>query len=265
MKLSIITVNYNNRDGLNKTIRSVRNQKFKDFELIIIDGASTDGSVELIRNYSEIISYFVSEPDNGLYEAMNKAIKVSKGDYCLFLNSGDYLVSKNVLSKVLDSKSSGADLMIGKQLFIDSRGKKSKGPKIRKTDLNISYFFSSTIPHQATFIKRKLFDAVGLYNESYKVVADWIFWFEAIVIHKCSVEILNVPVSYMESGGISANMDNCTNEMSTYFMERYPNPGYAEWNLFLNLGRKAIIQERCNQHKLSSFLVKIAYYIAIRI
>ncbi len=89
MKLSIITVNLNNKDGLQKTIDSVISQTFKDFEWIVIDGGSTDGSKELIEKYSDYISYWVSEPDKGIYNAMNKGIKVAKGDYLEFLNSGD--------------------------------------------------------------------------------------------------------------------------------------------------------------------------------
>ena len=87
MKLSIITVNRNNKDGLEKTIRSVIRQTSHDYEYIIIDGASTDGSPEIIRNYEENITYWISEPDTGIYNAMNKGIRKAQGDYCLFLNS----------------------------------------------------------------------------------------------------------------------------------------------------------------------------------
>ncbi len=102
--LSIITVNRNNDTGLKKTIDSVISQTYNDFEFIIIDGASTDSSAELIRKYSSYLSYWISEPDNGTYHAMNKGIRVSAGDYCLFLNSGDYLLDDKVLERTLQSR-----------------------------------------------------------------------------------------------------------------------------------------------------------------
>ena len=89
MRLSIITINYNNREGLRKTIESVVNQTYRNFEYIIIDGGSTDGSVEVVKEYADRISYWVSEPDNGIYNAMNKGVLAANGKYIQFLNSGD--------------------------------------------------------------------------------------------------------------------------------------------------------------------------------
>lgn len=96
MKLSIITINYNNREGLRKTIESVVAQTTREFEYIVIDGGSTDGSVDVIKEFSDYIDYWVSEPDKGIYNAMNKGVKVAHGDYCQFLNSGDWLYDSNV-------------------------------------------------------------------------------------------------------------------------------------------------------------------------
>lgn len=95
--ISIITINFNNKNGLIKTLNSVISQTCKEFEWIIIDGGSTDGSKELLENYSEHITYWVSEPDNGIYHAMNKGIRVAKGDYLQFLNSGDYLANNKTI------------------------------------------------------------------------------------------------------------------------------------------------------------------------
>ena len=99
-KLSIITVNLNKAKGLQKTIESVIFQTFTDYEYIIIDGGSTDGSKQIIEQYADKITYWVSEPDSGIYNGMNKGIKVAKGEYCLFLNSEDYLLSNEILQNV---------------------------------------------------------------------------------------------------------------------------------------------------------------------
>ena len=99
MKLSIITINFNNHDGLQKTINSVIAQTWKDFEWIIIDGGSTDGSKNLIEQYDKYITYWISESDKGIYNAMNKGIKIARGDYLQFLNSGDYFYNEKVIEK----------------------------------------------------------------------------------------------------------------------------------------------------------------------
>ena len=97
MKYSIITVNFNNKEGLLKTIESVIHQTFRDFEFIIIDGGSTDGSVDVLKEYSSQINYWVSEPDGGIYQGMNKGLRQAKGDYVNFMNSGDCFYSASVL------------------------------------------------------------------------------------------------------------------------------------------------------------------------
>lgn len=113
MKLSIITVNFNDAGGLERTIKSVISQTFCDYEFIIIDGGSTDGSVEIIKVYSDRIDYWVSEMDRGIYHAMNKGVDQAHGDYCLFLNSGDSFYNDEVLEK-LSKFESNDDIIVGK-------------------------------------------------------------------------------------------------------------------------------------------------------
>ena len=108
-KISIITVNYNDREGLKKTIESVINQTWQDFEFIIIDGGSTDGSREVIEQYKDKIDYWISEPDKGIYNAMNKGIKAASGEFLLFLNSGDRLIDKNITEKVISKLESNIE------------------------------------------------------------------------------------------------------------------------------------------------------------
>ena len=102
MKLSIITINFNDAKGLEKTIQSVINQTYKDFEYIVVDGASTDGSVDVIKKYSNKLTHWVSEPDTGIYNAMNKGTRMASGEYCLYLNSGDFLADNDVLEKAFN-------------------------------------------------------------------------------------------------------------------------------------------------------------------
>jgi len=212
-KLSIITVNLNNTEGLRKTIESVVYQTFTDFEYIIIDGGSTDESVEIIKQYADKITYWVSESDKGIYNAMNKGILQAKGEYCLFLNSGDYLVDENVLENMfsLDFKE---DIVYGNRINIyeNATRKEVKFPD----KLKFSFFFKGALPHQATFFKKYLFDEIGGYAENYKYASDWLFYMLAFIKYKSSYRYIGKNIVYFDCTGISSDVNN-RNEM---FAER---------------------------------------------
>ena len=161
--LSIITVNFNNNKGLITTLNSIRNQSFKSYEHIIIDANSTDGSTDEIQLYEKEVTYpfyWISEPDNGIYDGMNKGIKQAHGEYLFFLNSGDILVNNTVLQKItLD----GNKYIYGKILYILSE-KDYRYITPSKT-LDIVYLLKTALPHQACFIHHSLFQK-QLYNNS---------------------------------------------------------------------------------------------------
>ena len=196
MKYSIITVNYNNRDGLRKTIESVIHQSCKDFEYIIIDGGSTDGSVDVIKEYDGQIDYWVSEPDKGIYNAMNKGIKKATGEYLNFMNSGDCFYDHDVLKNTMPYLT--ADIVHGR-LFYYNRRERSV---YLKGEPNMQHFLDNTLNHQSSFIARKLFDN-SLYDENYKIVSDWKFFMEKLILQNCSFISIPVRVGLFEEGGIS--------------------------------------------------------------
>ena len=203
IKVSIITINYNNDRGLEETMKSVFSQTFRDYEYIIIDGGSTDGSREMIRQSSDKLHYWVSEKDGGVYNAMNKGIAKASGEYCYFLNSGDYLWSADVLEKVF-AMSSGEDIVYGNMIH-----GRSETVEHGLKDVTFFDFFTGSIYHQSAFIKTSLFQTVGPYNESLKVVSDWEFFIKAIFLHHCSLKYVNVDVALYEVGGLSfQNLEN---------------------------------------------------------
>ena len=202
MKLSIITVNLNNREGLQKTIDSVVSQTFRDFEWIVIDGGSTDGSKELIEQYADHFAYWVSEPDKGIYNAMNKGIKVAKGVYLQFLNSGDWLCDSEVLEKVF-GKERSADILYGYMLVEGSKSFSCSA--MMKQVLHWTDFIGNTLPHQASFIKRVLFEKFGFYDETYKIAGDTKFFIKAIVWEKATYEFVPEKIATFQPGGISSN------------------------------------------------------------
>ena len=204
-KLSIITVNRNNAGGLKKTIDSVKAQTFPDFEFIIIDGASDDESPQVIKEHAGNLSYWISEPDRGIYSAMNKGIMVAKGEYCLFLNSGDFLIHSGVLEEIFN-KDLTADIVSGNVLKIRPNNKFRRVSSPGSVSLHKLCIHS--LPHQGTLIRRSLFEETGYYNESYRIVSDWEFFLGALVIHEKSYQHIDVDFSYFKIGGISSTNEN---------------------------------------------------------
>lgn len=206
IKLSIITVNLNNAAGLSKTLESVAAQTFKNYEHIIIDGGSTDGSVDIIKDYERKYNgvpghlYWVSEPDKGIYNAMNKGIKVASGEYLEFLNSGDYYFSKD--SIMFFKQDLNFDLVFGNDIVEEKDGRRTT---IERPDkITINHLLYKTMSHSASFFKNELFVKFGLYNESYKIAADYEFFLK-IFYHGISYLHLNNAITIFEAGGISGN------------------------------------------------------------
>lgn len=206
IKLSVITINLNNVSGLSKTIASVVEQTFNNFEYIIIDGGSVDNSVEVLKGYADKITFWVSEPDNGIYHAMNKGILKATGEYCLFLNSGDFLYNSQVLSDVF-AFDINADIVCGDAYFEKSYLHNDKyiiAPEtLKASDLILSF-----LPHQSTFIKRILFDQIHLYDETLIINADWAFLVEAILIFRKTYQKIGLIVSSCNTTGISSQPSN---------------------------------------------------------
>lgn len=197
MRYSVITINYDNRDGLLRTINSVICQESQHFEFIIIDGGSTDGSVDIIKQYATNVTYWISEKDNGVYHAMNKGVAQAHGDYLIFMNSGDCFHAPYILSSVGEYKE---DIICGKVLKGDSTWPSGHNkPTISLVDL-----MRGSLPHQAMFIKRELL-VKHPYDEKYKILSDWKFCIEAIVFDNCSFRNINTIVADYDTSGISTN------------------------------------------------------------
>lgn len=213
MNLSIITINYNNAIGLRKTIDSVFAQTYGDFEYILVDGASTDGSKEILEQLQHSkdagdIAFpliIISEPDSGIYNAMNKGILLAQGEYLQFLNSGDYLTSPTILEQVF-SISTTADVIYGHRIDVLSTGATTtwKVPE----SVTAYFLWNSMIAHQASFIRRTLFDSVGMYREDLTYASDWEFFLKAFVQHNATVKYMDMYIVYFDRGGISSNPVN---------------------------------------------------------
>lgn len=217
MKLSIITVNLNNKLGLEKTLRSIESQSFQSYEHIIIDAKSTDGSLQTIIEYSQRTSrlhFWVSEPDKGIYDGMNKGIKNATGEYLYFLNSGDCLTPEILQRIPFD----GTQYIYGNTIV------KTQAKEESKTYPNIPdfiYLSNNSLAHQTCFIHRTLFSDKE-YDTNYRIIADWVHCFESIILERCSYKHIPLTISICDGNGVSYHYDKLEEDRIKWFKEKFP-------------------------------------------
>lgn len=203
MKISIITINYNNYDGLKKTVNSVISQTCKNFEWIVIDGGSIDGSRELIEQYQSEMVFWCSESDRGIYHAMNKGIAKAHGEYLQFLNSGDVLESNSVIERILPYLK-GGELYIANMFFDSHLGVPVVKPELLSSQQLLHTLIFKGIMHPVSFIKKDNFIRFGLYREDFRIISDWWFFYQLIVLHNISVSYIPVVAVVFNEDGISS-------------------------------------------------------------
>ena len=253
MKLSIITINYNNAEGLRKTLASVASQTYADIEHIIVDGGSTDGSVEIIREYvcangaqdggsktsqtgqtsrTKVCHQirWISEPDKGIYNAMNKGIRMATGEYCQFLNSGDLLLNPHVTQQMIEhldqinaQREEPIGVMYGNMKKVMPDGKILHDACNGGHDVTLNMFYRGCLNHSPAYVMRALFDKYGMYDESLRICSDWKFYLQSLVLGDESVAYVNVDVTLFDMTGISeTNKDLLNKERNQLLNELIP-------------------------------------------
>lgn len=197
MKLSVITVNLNDCDGLRATLASLHSQTFKDYEHLVIDGGSTDGSVDLIRAVAGALSFWCSERDAGIFHAMNKGVARASGEYILFLNAGDTLCNEDVLQNVF-MKDWHADVLYGDSIIV---GRNHAVPHAYPDPLTLEHLYIASIGHQSSFIRRDVFSR-WRFNESARITADWELFLN-LFLAGGSFRHLHLVISRFDATGIS--------------------------------------------------------------
>lgn len=227
MLISIVTINYNDLSGLKKTMESVFEQSYQEIEYIVIDGGSTDGSTDYIKSQQASLNYWVSEKDSGIYNAMNKGIAKATGDYILFLNSGDWLAGVDVLEAVNPSRFTEDLISCGLRVIGDD----IDYAKVIPNKIGFAYMFTSTLPHQSTFIRRSLFKTVGNYDEKLKFVSDWKFFILSVCKFGASFKYIPITLSNYNLFGFSSLKENSKlmrMERKTVLMEEF-EPFYDDF------------------------------------
>ena len=212
IRLTIITICYNDRVGFERTAKSIIDQSYQRFEWIIVDGASTDGSVDSIKSTVEslrecespIILHWKSEPDKGIYNAMNKGISQAHGQYCLFMNSGDYFYTNDVVEKVLPLLK-GIDIYIGDIYHSDEIGVHQFQNSDFTIEGTLNRLASLSYPHQGSFIKTDLLNRFGGYREDLRIVSDWYFYYNAIIYNMATIEFIPMVIAVFDRNGVSSN------------------------------------------------------------
>ena len=270
MKLSIVTINYNNAEGLRKTLESVLSQTYKKFEYIVVDGASTDDSVDIIRAsalQAEGLTFtWISELDNGIYNAMNKGIEIALGrrivnsfnrselvedknkalpDYIQILNSGDVLAAPNVTERMVNalndemsrlrlneplSLNDGVAILYGNMIKKDYATGKVLG-KSREVEYGLRQYYASTMNHDCCYIRRNLFETYGLYDEDLKIVSDWKWFLKAIGLGKVKPVYVDLDVTIFDASGISeTNLELRNKERRQVLEEVLPPAVLADYD-----------------------------------
>lgn len=202
-KLSIITICYNVKDEIERTCQSIVNQTNQNFEWIVVDGGSTDGTLDILNKYKDRMNIFISEPDTGIYNAMNKGITRATGEFLNFMNGGDCFASTFVIDDFLKQDTNNVDVLYGNRNFIVSNG--NSWMNTFPEELSKLYFYNHCINHQSSFIRRSLFDKYGLYNEQYKIISDWEKWI-VFIINGCVFKHWNYVVANFYDGGVGSTL-----------------------------------------------------------
>ncbi len=212
MKLSIITINYNNAEGLRQTLQSVNAQTCKAFEHIVVDGASTDESVEIIKQMTDdsVNRRWISDPDSGIYNAMNKGIRMASGEYIQILNSGDCLADEKVTECMLQAleRAENPSIFYGNMIKCFSDGRRVCDKCFMGNDITFLGFYTGTLNHSPAYIRRDLFEKYGYYDEDLRIVSDWKWYLEAIILGAEKPVYADIDVTLFDMTGISEKAEN---------------------------------------------------------
>jgi glycosyltransferase involved in cell wall biosynthesis len=204
MKVSIITVTLNNAEYIEACIQSVITQDYKNIEYIVIDGGSTDGTIDVIKKYENKINIWISEPDNGMYDAINKGIRMSSGDVIGMLHSDDLYIDEHVISKVVQKFCNNIDSVYADLVYVERNNLKKVVRYYDSSVFQISKFAYGWMPaHPTCFIKKNVYDKYGLYKTDYIVAADYELLVRFYAKHRVSYSYLPRVIIKMRRGGLS--------------------------------------------------------------
>lgn len=249
MKISIITVVWNNKDTIEEAIESVLNQTYNNIEYIIVDGESTDGTVDIIKSFGDKITKFISEPDNGLYDAMNKGVSLATGDVIGFLNADDMLNSDDCIEAIAtEFQSEELDVVYGDKIYVDpdDTDKLLRYWKAGEFDKS-NYKKGWMTPHLSTYIKRSLYEKYGGFRQDFKIAADYELMLRFIYKNDAKIKYIPKVIAKMRAGGVS------NSSLKNILISNYEV--YKGWKVN-NLSVSPLIILRKPMSKIKQFFIK---------
>lgn len=270
MILSIITINLNNCAGLKATMQSVASQSSKDFEYIVIDGASTDGSLEIIYEFSDVFGErlrYISEPDSGIYNAINKGIKLASGEYIQVLNSGDVLNEPSTIAEMLNAiqEAGCPPIIYGNMIKVFPNGKEILDKSFEGRAITLFDMFSGTLNHDSALVDRSLFEKYGYYDEGLKICSDWEWFLKAIVFGNERPVYYDCNVTRFDMSGISERPEYkqlIQTERESILKDLLPAPILVDYRQYSSDIR---MMRRIHRHKWAYSLVRFIERVLFKI
>lgn len=237
-KISIITITYNSEKTLEDTIKSVSSQNYSNLEYIIVDGGSTDSTMEIVNNYSSVVTKWISEPDDGISDAFNKGIKMATGDIIGIINSDDML-TEGALFRLAEEYEEGLDVFYGNAIVISVDGK----PKfISNANPDLSHFlYGFSLLHPATFITKHAYTKYGLYDNNYKCAMD----FDLLLrFHKngAKFKYINHSFAYFRLGGKHQTVSKTTHKEAYDIAIKFGGKKSKAYKIYLKNSLKSFVK-----------------------
>ena len=268
MTLSIITINRNNAAGLEKTMKSVLSQTCRDFEYVVVDGASTDASVEVIKNLASSFGdrlKWISEPDKGIYNAMNKGIGMATGDYVQILNSGDCLAAEDVVERMYMSleEKGFPSILYGNMLKDMPDGRIRRDRSFAGKPVTLKGVLHGSLNHSPAYIARSLFEKYGDYDETLKIVSDWKWYLQSIILGEEKPVYIDIDVTLFDMTGISeTNLALREKELREELSKLIPAgilTDYDQWEADMNM------MERIHRHPLVYKIIRFVERVLFKL
>ncbi|RPA66612.1 glycosyltransferase [Cyclobacteriaceae bacterium YHN15] len=231
MKVSIITATYNSASTIHKTIGSIAEQDYKDIEFIVVDGNSTDDTLAIIRSHTDTIHKWISEPDTGMYQAINKGIQVSTGDIIGILNSDDFYHRKDAISQIVQTfESTGTESVLADVLIVQRTDETKVHRYYSSGHFRPWKFRFGFMPaHPTFFVKREILEKIGPYKENYKLTSDFEFLIRYLWTNKIKCHYIPIDLLSMRRGGMSSP------SLKNIFLKNRENlQGLRENNIYSN-------------------------------
>ena len=205
IKVSIITVCLNAVTTIGKTIKSVASQSYNNIEHIVVDGGSSDGTLKILKKYNKYITQWISEPDNGIYDAMNKGLDLAGGEIVMFLNANDIFNNRKIIGKIIkEFENDKADIIYGNVRMISHENNIDYIQKYNNVDK--IYLTTKNICHQAMFSRKKLYNRYGSFNTSYKIAGDYDWYLRMILENNVTSHYVDIIVSVFSLDGVSGDL-----------------------------------------------------------